>query len=203
MKRTFLFFLQFLGPLTRLFSRLFAVRIAALLLPLGLGVAPAIAVYDPFANPNDNWGNDFEEAEPWKEGDWALPAWPQAPNLIEFSVDKAPARYRHYLDANSLTIGEDDYVVRYTVVIETGGARNVFYDGVRCDAHVFRNYAFGINETFTVNEKADWETVTSYGIGRFRRTLHDYFFCNGLYPYKSKQILNRLRYPPSNNSGAW
>jgi hypothetical protein len=199
MKRTFPFPPRF----SRLFSWAAWVRVAALLWPLGLGLGPASAVYDPFANPNDNWGNDFEEPEPWKEGEWMLPGWPQDADLIEFSVDKAPARYRHYLDAKSLTIGEDDYVVRYAVVIETGGARNVFYDGVRCDAHVFRNYAFGMNEAFTVNEKADWETVTTYGIGRFRRTLHDYFFCNGLYPYKSKQILNRLRYPPSNNNSAW
>ena len=199
MKRTFPFSPQF----SRLFSWTAWVRVAALLLPFGLGLGSASAVYDPFANPNDNWGNNFEEPEPWKEGEWVLPAWPQDSDLIEFSVDKAPARYRHYLDAKSLTIGEDDYVVRYSVVIETGGARNVFYDGVRCDAHVFRNYAFGMNEAFTVNENAEWETVTSYGIGRFRRTLHDYFFCNGLYPYKSKQILNRLRYPPSNNSSAW
>jgi hypothetical protein len=199
MKRTFLFLPRF----SRLFSWTAWVRVGALLLPFGLGLGPASAVYDPFANPNDNWGNNFEEPEPWKEGEWVLPAWPQDSDLIEFSVDKAPARYRHYLDAKSLSIGEDDYVVRYSVVIDTGGARNVFYDGVRCDAHVFRNYAFGMNEAFTVNENADWETVTSYGIGRFRRTLHDYFFCNGLYPYKSKQILNRLRYPPSNNSSAW
>ena len=199
MKRTFPFPPRF----SRLFSWTAWVHVAALLLPFGLGLGSASAVYDPFANPNDNWGNNFEEPEPWKEGEWVLPAWPQESDLIEFSVDKAPARYRHYLDAKSLSIGEDDYVVRYSVVIDTGGARNVFYDGVRCDAHVFRNYAFGMNEAFTVNENAEWETVTSYGIGRFRRTLHDYFFCNGLYPYKSKQILNRLRYPPSNNSSAW
>ena len=81
------------------------------------------------------WGQfdfEFENEKPWVELAAQLPPTPKAENLIEFNVSSA-TRNRHFVDTASISVGEDK-VVRYTVVIEAaGGAKNVLFEGMRCE----------------------------------------------------------------------
>jgi hypothetical protein len=79
------------------------------------------------------WGQfdfEFESDKPWVELSAQLPPYPKAENLAEFNVSSA-TRNRHFVDTESISVGEDK-VVRYAVVIEAaGGARYVSFEGMR------------------------------------------------------------------------
>src|SRR3982074_2310115 len=91
----------------------------------------------------------------------------RTPNWIENKVDTLPplpiyatrvkvagpgiTPLSFFIDKNSLSVGTDG-VIRYTVVVKSpAGARNVNYEGIRCDNYNWRLYA-SINE-----DQADWD----------------------------------------------
>ena len=69
-----------------------------------------------------------------------LPPLPQASNLLAFNVSQnTPLIFS--IDKTSISVGTDG-VVRYTVVVTSpAGARNVNYEGIRCDNYEWRLYA--------------------------------------------------------------
>ncbi|NYH13968.1 hypothetical protein GGD41_001196 [Paraburkholderia bryophila] len=81
-----------------------------------------------------------------RQGSWVenkvdtLPPLPQDANLLPFAVSgNTPLQFA--VDKNSLTVGTDG-VVRLTVVVTSpSGARNVIYEGIRCDTYEWRQYA--------------------------------------------------------------
>jgi hypothetical protein len=140
-------------------------------------------------------GPDITEPEPWREQGVALPAYPRAENLLEVSVDDAGAGMRYLLDSASLAVGEDG-VVRYTLVIESrGGARNVLFEGLRCEVPEYRTYAIGTPEdTFREVSGSGWELIPGRGLLRYRAHLRDLYFCRGGRASTPRQILDRVRY---------
>ena len=91
------------------------------------------------ANPNFD---DEYDAKPWSEIEVVLPPYPQEADLLSFRVG-AVRDTQFLVDTKSMAVGSDD-VVRYTlVVIGSGGARNVSYEGLRCATGERRFYAFG------------------------------------------------------------
>ena len=73
-----------------------------------------------------------------------LPAYPKPENLVRFDADASA--YQIYVDATTITVGDDE-VVRYVLVLKTaGGASNVSYEGLRCTARDRTTYAFGRND---------------------------------------------------------
>jgi hypothetical protein len=90
-------------------------------------LALALVVASACANTED------AEERPWAEGETALPAFPQDSDLLPFDVSAATSN-RFLIDAKSLSAGSDG-VVRYVLVIKTsGGATNVTFEGIRCNA---------------------------------------------------------------------
>ena len=88
---------------------------------------------------------DFDkefEVNIWAETDVKLPAFPEQANLIPFSVGtKNDTKF--LIDGSSISVGGDG-VVRYTLVIVSAqGARNVSYEGMRCETAERKYYAFG------------------------------------------------------------
>ena len=62
---------------------------------------------------------DFDEGrKAWKEIEAQIPAYPRPENLILFET--APAGHQFYVDAPSVSVG-DDGVVRYTLFVKTAG----------------------------------------------------------------------------------
>lgn len=71
-------------------------------------------------------------AKEFQEAPTKLPAPPADADLIPFQVNTT-GRLSFAVDAKSIVVGEDG-AVRYTVVITSpSGARNINYEGVRCD----------------------------------------------------------------------
>lgn len=77
------------------------------------------------------WGQfdfQFEAETPWVELATQLPPYPRIENLIPFDVSSA-TRNLFFIDAASISVG-DDKVMRYTVVVDApGGARTISFEG--------------------------------------------------------------------------
>jgi|APSaa5957512622_1039677.scaffolds.fasta_scaffold174420_1 hypothetical protein len=137
----------------------------------------------------------YEEGPAWKESKVTIPDYPQEQKLIEFSVDNPATRNHHYfLDPQSLSLAED-YVIRYSVVVQTrSGTSNVFYDGIRCTTNEYKNYAFGVGGNFIENKSAAWGRIK--GGDFFRKALLRGVVCNRTSdsPYRPEEIVDRIKY---------
>lgn len=159
------------------------------ILPLLLLILPLVA--------HAEWGAfeyDFEQDKPWAEVAAQLPAYPKAENLIEFNVSSA-TRHRHFVDTASISVGEDK-VVRYTVVIEAaGGARNVSFEGMRCETGERRLYAYGHPDgTWTKARNAGWEGIKFRSLLSYHKALYEDHLCPyGINVKDAKEAAQNLR----------
>lgn len=135
------------------------------------------------------------DAEPWKESSYKLPAFPKDENLIGFDVGAA-ATAKYFIDHTSIQAGTPDGVVRYAMVIKTsGGATNVSYEGLRCEAAQVRIYATGRSDgTWAESAKADWRSIARTGVYLHQNALSRNYFCPNRIPiFTAKEGLNALR----------
>lgn len=149
----------------------------------GMKILPALLLCLPLA-AHAEWGQfdfEFEQDKPWAEVAAQLPAYPKPENLVPFEVSSA-TRHRHFVDTASISVGEDK-VVRYTVVIEAaGGARNVSFEGMRCETAERRLYAYGHPDgTWSKARSAGWEPIRFRSLLSYHKALFEDHFCpNGL-----------------------
>lgn len=126
------------------------------------------------------WGefeHEFEQDKPWVEVAAQLPPYPKVENLIEFNVSSS-TRNRHFVDKESISVGADK-VVRYTVVIEAaGGARNISFEGLRCESGERRLYAYGhADGTWSKARDAGWENIKLRSLLSYQKALFEDHFC--------------------------
>jgi hypothetical protein len=120
---------------------------------------------------------EYDNEKPWVEIQAQLPPYPQTENLLKF--DAGPASDNsHYVDAPSISVGEDA-VVRYTLVIKSpSGATNISYEGIRCQTAEKRIYAYGRNNnTWAPARISKWTDLESIAQNYPQRALYRYFFC--------------------------
>jgi hypothetical protein len=124
---------------------------------------------DPFEDDNKTW----------QEMAVQLPAMPQEGNLLPFDVS-AIATQRFAIDAKSLSVGKDG-VVRYTLVtVSASGAKNVSYEGIRCESREQKIYALGhADGTWSQARSSQWEPILSNGVNRQQAALSRDYFCAG------------------------
>lgn len=161
---------------------------------LAASVTPALAQWR-------EWDADFDaDRKPWKELESRIPSYPRTEDLVAFEAGGASA-HRFYVDARSLSVGEDE-VVRYTLVIKAaGGAINVTFEGIRCELREQKYYAVGRADGSWVRARnPQWRRIESEDINRYHGVLYKEFLCSGKNPVGSvKEVLRLLRYraPPT------
>lgn len=149
------------------------------------------------AHAQTQWGSfdhEFEADKPWVEIAAQLPAFPKPENLVEFTVSSA-TRNRHYVDVASISVGEDK-VVRYTVVIDAaGGARNISFEGMRCETRERRLYAYGQPDgTWTKARNAGWEPLKRRSLLSYHKPLFEEYFCpDGLNVRTAEEAVRNLK----------
>ena len=144
-------------------------------------ILPALLLCLPLV-AHAEWGefeHDFEQDKPWVETAAQLPPYPKAENLIPFNVSSA-TRNHYFVDAASISVGADK-VVRYTVVIDAGGgARNVSFEGMRCESGERRLYAYGHPDgTWSKARNAGWEGIRLRSLLSYHKALYEDHFCPG------------------------
>lgn len=120
---------------------------------------------------------EFDHERPWVELQGQLPLYPETENLLQFDAGPVSTNL-HYVDALSITVGEDG-VVRYTLVITSSqGGMNVSYEGIRCQTAEKRTYAYGRNDhTWTRAGRSNWADLETLNQNYAQRALYRYFFC--------------------------
>lgn len=137
---------------------------------------------------------DFDEEKPWIEVQAQLPSYPKAETLIPFEVSPTIDN-RYFIDADSISVG-DDGVVRYTLVVKTsGGATNVSFEGIRCATRERKLYAFGRpNNTWSRARSAKWERIEKAPRSAHQFILYGDFFCPDLGIVKTqKEAVDALK----------
>lgn len=144
------------------------------------------------------WATDASDEEfetkQWQEIKTALPAAPQEGNLLPFYVS-AIDRNQFLVDASSLTVGSDG-VVRYVMVIVTpGGARNVTFEGMRCETREHKIYAVGHADGSWVKARSgDWRRIQEVAAnGYHARLFLDYFCAGGVIASSPAEIVSALK----------
>jgi hypothetical protein len=162
-----------------------ALLLAASLL---LGVGSATAQWA-------DWDYDLDqEKKPWSELQVQIPPYPQPQNLVRVPAGSR-ASHAFYIDANSVTVGEDG-VTRYSAVLKTtGGATNVTFEGMRCKTRERRIYAVGHNDgTWARARDNKWMRIEHSDIAPHRYVLYREYFCSEhTRPTPAKQALDALR----------
>ncbi|VWM10192.1 CNP1-like family protein [Burkholderia lata] len=133
----------------------------------------------------------------WKENAVdSLPPLPQTGDLLPFNVSQnTPLKF--FVDAKSLAVGTDG-VVRYAVVITSpAGARNVNYEGIRCDTYEWRQYA-GLNSEHDGWDRTvenDWRRIENGELNAYHSALYQDYFCANKMPQgTTQQILENIRF---------
>jgi hypothetical protein len=140
------------------------------------GKSYADVVFRDFSDP---------DAPQWKEEEVVLPAFPQEGDLREFYVSELTA-HRFFVDASTLSVGQDG-VVRYALVVRTrGGATNISFEGIRCESREFRIYASGQRGgTWTKARQSQWRPIENKPVNRHHAALSRDLFCPGGVPLRS------------------
>jgi hypothetical protein len=103
------------------------------------------------------------------------PAYPREGDLIEFYV-AATSGFRFFVDPASLSVTEGGEV-RYTLVARSSaGARNITYEGMRCNSGEVRLYAVGHDGTWG-GRAGDWRPIQPKSVQRWHNALFREYFC--------------------------
>lgn len=143
------------------------------------------------------------EEKPKKEWKVEFPAFPQEDDLLPFYVSPIQTQ-RFFIDAKSLAVGEDE--VRYTLVgISSGGAKNITYEGLKCDGGLYRRYALGrYDGVWTPSRRSDWQDIHFQDANRPQASLALDYFCMGrAIASDAEQMLFRIRYNRSLQAGKY
>ena len=158
-----------------------------------LTVLASLAIH---ASAQSKFDEDFDDKnKPWEEIAVQLPSAPKAESLLPFSVNTT-ATQRFAIDPDSLTVGTDG-VVRYTLVaISESGARNISYEGIRCQSYERKLYAFGrLDGSWSRSRRNAWERINSSETNRYHAVLFKDYFCNGgTVAGNARDIVARIRY---------
>jgi hypothetical protein len=169
-------------------ARHFRCAVLGTALLLAATAGPACAQWRLFESEFDR------QTKPWSEIEARLPGYPRADNLIPFEAGGATP-HRFYIDAPSLSVG-DDGVVRYTLVVKTaGGATNVFFEGIRCETREQKLYAVGHREDgkWVRAREPEWRHIEYKEWNRQHGVLYADFFClDRRRPRNLKQIIEAL-----------
>ncbi len=141
------------------------------------------------ADPDEDY-----TASSWQELPMTLPPAPQEESLQSFYVS-ATTTHRFAVDGATLSVGEDG-VVRYVLVVEAGGgARNVTFEGMRCETRQRRVYATGRRDgSWSKARNSDWVRIQDVAANRHHAALFLEYFCPGGVIVRSPQVaLDLLR----------
>lgn len=145
--------------------------------------------------PPSAFETDFDDqTKSWQEVVSALPPAPLDRDLVTFGVSGG-TQFHFAIDAYTLSIGSDG-VFRYTLVVTSPqGARNVSYEGIRCESAEKKIYATGrADGTWVRARNAAWTPIEEVGVNRQHAALMKEYFCPDAYPARTTaDVLSRLR----------
>lgn len=136
----------------------------------------AVLVTAALAQPEKSDWERRQEERTWREIETPPPAYPRAENLLPFFVSAA-SDFSFFVDAASLSVGEDG-VVRYVLVARSAqGAQSVSFEGIRCSTSEYRIYATGVGPGRWAPTRASWRAIDPRSVARWHNALAKEYFC--------------------------
>ncbi|WP_291988765.1 CNP1-like family protein [Candidatus Accumulibacter sp. ACC007] len=139
---------------------------------------PLAALLSP---PASSASDDSDGGGSAKQGTEAIevqfPAFPQAENLIPFTVS-ATAESKFMIDSESLSVSPERVVYYTLVIVSSAGARNVSYEAIRCATGERRVYGFGrSDDTWSKARSEQWLRIQESTVNRQHAALFGEYFC--------------------------
>lgn len=121
--------------------------------------------------------DDAFDGKPWEIQQAQLPAYPKQGNLVPIYVSPTTT-FRFFVDAASVSVGEDG-PIRYAMIARSpSGAENLSYEGIRCETLERKLYAFGRPDgTWSKARKPQWAPIGEGQANRQHAALAEDFFC--------------------------
>ncbi|MFA5170875.1 MAG: CNP1-like family protein [Sulfuriferula sp.] len=138
--------------------------------------------------------NQVEDAPDWEELQAKLPAAPKDENLVPFYVSGI-AGNQYAIDKSTLDVGKDG-VVRYVLVIKSqGGAKNISFEGIRCETRERKIYATGREDgSWARATNSRWQGIAGRSLLSYHRALADEYFCPvGTVVWSKEQALQNIK----------
>jgi len=174
-------------------------NIFPLLLLTGLFfTGPCYSLDELNADSEDTHGDGYIEPKPWEEGDFVIPPYPNADDLLKVEVDRGEMPFNFYLDSKNLLPLPKLGVTRYTIVIESEtGAKNVLFEGLRCQTGEFRTYAYGtFDKKFSKARTSKWQLIRRSGGMAHRYDFYLHYMCS---EYRNQNpvdaVIQKVKYP--------
>jgi len=140
----------------------------------------------------------FIEGAKWKEDNVIIPAFPRTEDLLKVEVDRADMPFSFYIDSKNLSVSNNDGITRYTVVIESNsGAKNVLFEGIRCETTEFRTFAYGTYDNKLVKARTSkWTRILNDGFMVHRYDFLRHYMCDeSQTSIPVKEVLRKIEYP--------
>ena len=120
---------------------------------------------------------DEFDGKPWEVLKTQLPSYPKPENMLRVHVSP-PAAFDFFVDAASVSVGQDA-IVRYTLIARsTSGAVNVSYEGIRCLPLERKPYAFGGSDNaWSPVRTPQWAPISRAQTNQQHAALAEDFFC--------------------------
>lgn len=153
----------------------------------------AVAAKDYFGN-EPKFDFDPNLVQPWKEADVHAPVYPRDVDLVAVALGPTDT-LKLYIDKKSVSLA-GDRVLRFAFVVESSsGARNVFFDGMRCETRQYKTYAVGSAERkFVPVKDAQWRDIPRPSQNGFRFHLFQHYVCNDISSAVTpREFLDRLK----------
>jgi hypothetical protein len=176
----------------RIGSRRYSISLLLLALALAIVAHPVLAKKDIYGDEPNEFSFEEKNSEKWKESAILLPPYPDDRNLLPVAMSSIDT-LKIYIDGKSISRAQD-LVARFALIVESpSGARNVFYDGYRCETRQYKTYAIGTSQhTWTPAANPQWLTVPRAEINAFRDVIYRSYVCDGQKPARSPEDLRRL-----------
>ncbi|MBX9868690.1 MAG: CNP1-like family protein [Burkholderiaceae bacterium] len=121
-----------------------------------------------------------------------LPGAPQADNLLLFYNNSAQT---FMIDTKSMSITKEGIIRFSLVATSNSGAKNISYEGIRCETGEKKLYALGrADGTWTKVREPSWSRIFGNSFNNHHNVLARDYFCDGsTIAGKPEQMINRIR----------
>ena len=140
--------------------------------------------------------DDEKVVKPWVDSPIVLPAAPATENLLSFYGNDSQS---FFIDSKSISLVADGSL-RFTLVSTSqSGAKNVSYEGLRCDSNQKRLFAFGRGDgSWSNSRRNEWDSFSNKGVNQQHSTLAWDFVCEGgSIAGNVEKIIQRIRFKQS------
>ena len=184
--------------------RLSAAGLAALVLATGVATAQAADrdSSDPYYRQRpliDRGEFQYDDSKdvPWREDSATLPPPPAADAALgELKLDSLPKAFTAYLDTASLDVNPNDGVIRYWLVVRSGGSATTSYEGTNCSSREYKTYAFADpREPNGVRMVRDpkWRLLGFTRSSDYRWEIADSYLCIGTDAKAPQDVVGTIR----------